>query len=262
MKFILVVFLCIFTATAFAAQKLPADLQGVDVEQRLNQQIPLNLHFKNESGNEVQLGDLLQGKPAILTLVYYDCPMLCTQVLNGLITSLRPISFTPGDQFNIITVSFNPRETPDLAAAKKEAYLKDYARKGAEKGWSFLTGSEESIKKLTDAVGFRYKYDPKINQYAHGTAIMILTPEGKLARYFYGIEFPSNDLRLSLIEASENKIGSLADKVLLYCFHYDPSQGRYSASIMNIIRAGGILTVLCIGGYILITRRKESDHHV
>ena len=262
MKLFFTLLLCAFAATAFAVQKLPVDLQGVDVQQNLNTQIPLDLHFKNETGKDVRIGDLLQGKPAILTLVYYECPMLCTQVLNGLITSLRPVSFTPGDQFNIITVSFNPKETPDLAAAKKQAYLKDYAREGAEKGWFFLTGSEEPIKKLANAVGFHYKYDPTINQYAHGTAIMILTPEGKLARYFYGIEFPSNDLRLSLIEASQNKIGTFADKVLLYCFHYDPSQGKYSASVINIIRAGGILTVLCIGGFIFIMRRKETTHHV
>ena len=262
MKVLLGILICACALTAFAAEKLPAALQGVDVNQNLNQQIPLNLHFKNEAGNDVQIGDLLQGKPAILTLVYYECPMLCTQVLNGLVTSLRPISFTPGDQFNIITISFNPKETPNLAASKKHAYLNDYNRKGAEQGWFFLTGSEDSIQKITSAVGFRYKYDPAINQYAHGTAIMILTPEGKVARYFYGIDYPSNDLRLSLIEASKNKIGSLADKIMLFCFHYDPSQGRYSASVINIIRAGGIATVLCIGGYIFIMRRKELNHHV
>jgi protein SCO1/2 len=262
MKILIVVLLFTFACSAFADQKIPAELQGVDIEQHLNTQIPLDLRFNDETGKEVRFGDLLQGKPAILTLVYYECPMLCTQVLNGLITSLRPISFTPGDQFNIITVSFNPRETPSLAAAKKASYLKDYAREGAERGWFFLTGSQESIAKLTDTAGFRYKYDPKINQYAHSTAIMLLTPDGRIARYFFGIEYPSKDLRLSLVEASQHQIGTIADKVLLFCFHYDPSQGRYSATILNIIRAGGILTILLIGGSILLMRRKERSNHV
>jgi len=263
MKVIFILVLCAsFACSAFAVQKLPADLEGVDVEQRLNTQLPLDLRFQNESGEEVQLGDLLEGKPAILNLVYYECPMLCTQVLNGLITSLRPITFTPGNEFNIITVSFNPKETPALAAKKKESYLKDYAREGAGRGWFFLTGTQESITKLTQTVGFRYKYDPTTNQYAHSTAIIVLTPEGKIARYFYGIEYPSKDLRLSLVEASQNKIGTVADKVLLFCFHYDPSQGRYSATVINIIRAGGILTILLIGGFILIMRRREATNHV
>jgi len=258
----LLILILAFASFAFADNKLPSSLQGVDVEQRLNSQIPLDLHFKNETGKDVTLGDLFQGKPVILTLVYFECPMLCTQVLNGLITTLRPISLTPGEDFNIITVSFNPRETPALAAAKKDSYLKDYARSNAAKGWFFLTGTQESITRLTQAVGFQYRYDPGIKQYAHGTAIMILTPEGKIARYFYGIEYPSRDVRLSLIEASQNQIGTIADKVLLYCFHYDPSQGRYSATVINIIRAGGILTVISLCGFFFILRRKETTNHV
>jgi protein SCO1 len=256
------ILLLMMAASAFAGNKLPSPLQGVDIAQRLNTQVPLDLHFNNEAGKDVVIGDLLQGKPVILTLVYYECPMLCTQVLSGLVTALRPISLTPGKEFNIITVSFNPREKPALAAAKKESYVKDYDRPNAAKGWFFLTGTQESITKLTQAVGFQYNYDPKINQYAHSTAIMILTPEGKLARYFYGIEYPSRDVRLSLIEASQNKIGTIADKVLLFCFHYDPSQGRYSATVINIIRAGGIVTLLCLGGFILKMRRKEMTNHV
>ena len=250
------------TSSALADNAIPAALQGVDIQQRLNTQVPLYLHFNDENGKDVMLGDLLQGKPTILNLVYFECPMLCTQVLNGLVSTLKPITLTPGEEFNILTISFNPAETPALAYAKKQTYLKSYGRKNAEKGWFFLTGKPEAINELTKAVGFQYKYDTNINQYAHGTVIMILTPEGKVSRYFYGIEYPSRDVRLALIEASQNKIGTLADKVLLFCFHYDPSTGRYSATVINIVRAGGILTVLCLCGFILVMRRKEINHHV
>jgi protein SCO1/2 len=257
-----ILILLLLAVTASADNAIPAALQGVDIQQRLNTQVPLYLHFKDENGKDVALANLLQGKPAILNLVYYECPMLCTQVLTGLVTTLKPITFTPGEEFNILTISFNPAETPALAYAKKQTYLKSYGRKNAEKGWFFLTGKPESINELTKSVGFQYKYDTKINQYAHGTVIMILTPEGRVSRYFYGIEYPSRDVRLALIEASQNKIGTLADKVLLFCFHYDPSVGRYSATIINIVRAGGILTVLSLCGFILVMRHKDKTHHV
>jgi len=233
-------------------------LQNVDIEQKLNAQIPVDAQFKNENGKLVRLSDLLNDKPAILTLVYYECPMLCTQVLNGLVSSLRPLSFTPGQEFNIITISFDPMETTSLARSKKLAYLKEYERADASKGWHFLTGDRNSIARVTEAVGFRYMYDQKIDQYAHGSGIMVLTPQGKVARYFYGIEYSTRDLRFALIEASENRIGTIADKVLLYCFHYDPSVGKYSAYAINLIRLGGIVTVLLLGGFILKMRRKEK----
>jgi len=247
-----------YSQALFAQNAIPPILQDVDIEQKLNAQVPLDAQFKDENGKLVRLSDLLNDKPAILTLVYYECPMLCTQVLNGLVSSLRPLSFTPGQEFNIITISFDPTETSNLAHSKKLAYLKEYERVDASKGWHFLTGDAESIARLTKAVGFRYMYDQKIDQYAHGSGIMVLTPQGKVARYFYGIEYSTRDLRFALIEASENRIGSIADKVLLYCFHYDPSVGKYSAYAINLIRLGGVVTVLLLGGFILKMRRKEK----
>jgi protein SCO1 len=255
--------LMLLSTLTFGQSRSPAPLEGVDVEQRLNTQIPMDALFKNENGKEVRIGDLFRGKPVILSLVYYECPMLCTQVLNGLVTSLRPMSFTAGKEFDIITVSFDPEESPQLASNKKSAYIKDYARAGVEKGWHFLTGSQESITRLTRAVGFQYKYDPKIDQFAHASVIMVVTPEGKLSRYFYGIDYSSRDLRWALVDASSNKIGTLADKLLLYCFHYDPTVGKYSAHALNLVRAGGILTILLLGGFILKNaKRKKPDQHV
>jgi protein SCO1 len=250
--------------SVFAQSQIPAPLKNVDVEQLLGAQVPLDAPFKNERGQEVRISDLLNDKPTILTLVYYECPMLCTQVLNGLVTSLRPIPFTPGQEFNIITISFDPGETAALALAKKEAYLKQYGRDHAEEGWHFLTGNQESITKLTSAVGFKYSYDQKIDQYAHASVIMVLTPEGTISRYFYGIEYPSRDLRWALVDASKNKIGTIADRVLLYCFHYDATLGKYSAHAVNLIRLGGVITVLVLGGFILKMRRKDNteNHYV
>ncbi|MCI0605737.1 SCO family protein [bacterium] len=245
-----------------AQNAIPPILQSVDIEQKLNAQIPVDAEFKDENGKSVRLSDLLKGKPAILTLVYYECPMLCTQVLNGLVSSLRPLTFTPGNEFNIITISFDPTETSELARSKKLAYLKEYERTDVSRGWYFLTGDAKSIERVTQAAGFRYMYDQKIDQYAHGSGIMVLTPQGKVARYFYGIEYSTRDLRFALIEASQNRIGSIADKVLLYCFHYDPSVGKYSAYAINLIRLGGIVTVLLLGGFILKMRRKDSVNHV
>ena len=256
--FILTFALCILQFSfADAQNKAPAALQGVGIDQKLNSQLPLDAPFRDENGKIVRLGDLLNGKPAILTLVYYECPMLCTQVLNGLTGSLRVLSFSAGKEFNIITVSFDPGETPALAGGKKRAYLKEYGRPGAEIGWHFLTGDQKSIARLTSAVGFKYNYDPSVDQFAHASAIMVLTPEGKLSRYFYGIEYSIRDLRLALVEASQNKIGSLADQFLLYCFHYDPSTGKYSAFAVNLIRLGGIATVLSLSIFIVAMKRRE-----
>jgi protein SCO1 len=247
---------------ANAQNALPPQLQEVKLEQNLNQQVPLDLRFKDETGKNVQLGDLLEGKPSIVNLAYFDCPMLCSQVAIGLITSLRPVNFSVGKEFNVLTISFDPKDTPDLAAAKKYSYLKDYNRSGAEKGWHFLTGSQKSIEQLTKAIGFKYVYDPKIDQFAHASGIIVLTPEGRISRYFYGIEYASRDLRLALVEASQNKIGNIADEVLLFCFHYDPTTGKYSAAAINFIRLGAIITVLMLGGFIIKMRRKEKSDHV
>jgi protein SCO1/2 len=219
--------------------------------------LPLDLIFSDEAGQAKPLRQNFGEKPAILSFVYYECPMLCTQVLNGQLESLKTLSFDVGKQFHVITVSFDPGETPALAAAKKEIYLKQYSRAGAEAGWHFLTGDTAAIRRLTQAVGFRYQYDPATDQFAHASGIMVITPQGKIARYFYGIEYSPRDLRLALVEASENKIGSPVDQLLLYCFHYDPALGKYGLVIMNVLRLAGIATVLALGTFMLVMFRRD-----
>lgn len=251
---------------------LPAELQGVTIDQRLNAQMPLDVTFRDEEGKEVRLGHYFKDKPVLLNFVYYECPMLCSQVLNGLVQSLKVLGFTPGTEFEVVTISFDPKDTPDLAREKKKNYLREYGRPGAEKGCHFLTGAEPSIKRATDAAGFHYKWIEKDNQFAHAAGIMIATPQGKLARYMYGIEFSSRDLRLALVEASHNKIGSASDKILLYCFHYDPQSGKYSAYVVNFVRAGAVLTIVGLGILVIklnSSRKrkmkaggKEQDQHV
>jgi protein SCO1/2 len=235
----------------------PEVLRNVGIDQKLNEQVPLDLVFRDEFGNLVQLNEYFGQKPVILSLVYYECPMLCTLVLNGLVKTLRTLSFDAGDQFNIITVSFDPEETPALAAGKKRIYLKQYGRAGAEQGWHFLTGDTASIRQLTQAVGFRYHYDAEKDQFAHASGIMVITPQGKLARYFYGIEYSARDLRLALVEAAEGKIGSPVDQVLLYCFHYDPLTGKYGVVIMNVLRLAGIATVAILGTFMFVMFRRD-----
>jgi protein SCO1/2 len=245
-------------SAANASTAVPVILQEVGIDQKLNESIPLGLEFRDESGKTVRLSDYFGKKPVILSLAYYECPMLCTYVLNGLVRSLRPLSFNVGNEFEMITVSFDPTETSQLAAAKKAVYLKEYGRTGAESGWHFLTGDAEPIRQLTKAVGFKYKYDAQDKQFAHASGIMVLTPEGKLARYFYGIEYPSRDLRLALVEASQNKIGSRADQLMLYCFRYDPTTGKYSAYATNFVRLGGILTVIGLSFFVISSLKKEK----
>lgn len=235
----------------------PDVLRQVDFVQRLDTQLPLDLTFRDESGQTVPLRTYFEDKPVILSLAYYECPMLCTLVLNGLTSALRALSFDIGKQFEVVTVSFDPSETAELAAAKKASHLKDYRRPGSEAGWHFLTGDEASIRALTEAVGFRYAYDPATKQYAHAAGIIVATPQGRLSRYFYGVEFAPRDLRLGLIEAANGKIGTLVDQLLLYCFHYDPSTGKYSAVALNSIRAGGLLTVALLGSFIFVMLRRE-----
>lgn len=235
----------------------PDLLKQVGIDQKLNQQIPLNLAFRDEQGKTVQLGEYFSQKPVILTLVYYNCPMLCTQVLNGVESGLKEIPMDIGKQFNVVTVSIDPTEGHVLAQVKQEMYTGMYGRPGASQGWHFLTGDEAQIKRLAAAAGFRYAYDPDTKQFAHASAILIVTPEGKISRYLYGIQFPSRDLRLGLVEASEGKIGSPVDQVLLFCYHYDPSTGKYGLLISHIIQAGGALTVLIIGVVVLVLFRGE-----
>jgi protein SCO1 len=235
----------------------PELLQQVGIDQKLNQTIPLNLTFRDENGATVELGQFFDRKPVILTLVYYNCPMLCTQVLNGVESGLKELPTDIGKQFDVVTVSIDPTESHVLAKVKKEMYVGMYGRPGAAQGWHFLTGDEPQIKQLADAVGFRYGYDPDTKQFAHASVIMLLTPEGKISRYFYGIQYPSRDLRLGLVEASEGKIGTPVDQVLLFCYHYDPATGKYGLLISRVIQAGGALTALILGIAMLILFRGE-----
>jgi protein SCO1/2 len=239
----------------------PPGLEGVGIDQRLNEQVPLNLTFKDEQGKTVKLGDYFhEGRPVILNLVYFQCPMLCTEVLNGLTSALKVIKFVPGKEFEVVTVSIDPRETPQLAANKKEMYLKKLGNPEAAKGWHFLTGEPTQIEALAAAVGFRYRFDAKLNQFAHAAGIMLITPTGKIAQYYYGVEYSAKDMRLGIVEASQNRIGSLADQVLLYCYHYDPRTGRYGATITNIVRLGGLTTVVVLGSALVLLFRQEKRH--
>jgi protein SCO1 len=242
---------------------LPPNLGDVVIDQKLGSQIPLDLAFRDESGRTVALKQYFQpGKPVLLTLVYYDCPMLCTEVLNGETSMLRILKFDPGKDFEVVTVSFDPREKPELAAAKKKVYMQRYGRNAAADGWHFLTGDQESITKLTNAVGFHYKWDDRLQQFAHATAIMVATPQGKLSHYFYGVEYSPKDVRLALVEASDDKIGNPVDQVLLYCYHYDPRTGRYGAVITRVMRVAGVLTILILGSFLLIMFRKDKSRPV
>ena len=235
----------------------PRMLEDVGIDQKLDSQLPLDLVFKDESGASVRLGDYFGKKPIVLSLVYFNCPMLCNQVLNGLTGSMDTLSFDIGKEFEVVTVSFDPRETSELARDKKDTYIKWYKRPGAAEGWHFLTGDKHEIDKLAAAVGFRYRYDPATNQFAHASGIMLATPEGKLARYFYGIEYAPRDLKLGLIEASENKIGSPVDKLLLYCYHYDPASGKYGPVVMKLIRLGGAATMIGFVAMVFWMRRRN-----
>ncbi len=233
----------------------PPGLKNVGIEQHLNEQIPLGLAFRDENGNAVQLGDYFGKRPMILNLVYYQCPMLCGEVLTGLESAMRVLKFDAGKEFDVLTVSFDPKETPEMAAAKKAEYIKRYGRPGAAAGWHFLTGPAASIDALTKAAGFQYQYDPKSGQFAHSTAIMVLTPEGKIAQYYYGVEFAPKDLRLGLIQASQNKIGTVVDQVLLYCYHYDPDTGKYGAIISRVLQLAAGATVLILGTFLIVMFR-------
>jgi len=256
------IFFLLFSISLAPAQMLdsnapPPMLRDVGIDQKLSAPLPLDLSFQDETGQTIQLRQYFGKKPVILAFVYYECPMLCTQVLNGLAESLKTLSFDVGKQFDVITVSFDPGETPKLAAEKKANYLKQYERSSAAAGWHFLTGDSAAIRQLTSAAGFRYKYDAVTDQFAHASGIMVITPQGKIARYFYGIEYPARDLRLALVEASENKIGSPVDQLLLYCFHYDPLTGKYGLVIMNVLRVAGVATVMALGTFMIVMFRRD-----
>ncbi len=239
------------------ASTAPPMLRNVGIKQNLNAQLPLDLIFLNEEGRAVALREYFGKKPVVLAFVYYECPMLCTQILNGLLESVRVLKFDVGEEYEIATVSFDPGETPKLAAEKKKIYLQQYDRAGAEKGWHFLTGDSTAIKALTQAAGFHYRYDPATDQFAHASGILVITPQGKISKYFYGVEYSPRDLRLALVEASENKIGSAVDQLLLYCFHYDPLTGKYSLVVINALRVAGIATVFSLATFMLIMFRRD-----
>jgi len=237
----------------------PGVLQEIGFDQKLGDTIPLDLAFHDETGKEVKLGDYFGKKPVVLSLVYYQCPMLCTISLNGLAGALEVLSFVPGQEFEVLTVSFDPNEGPVLAAAKKKAYMTRYKRPGAAKGWHFLTGSKESVDRLTKAVGFRYVWDAETKQFAHPAGILVATPGGKIANYLFGVEYSPKDLRLALVDAAGGRIGNAVDQVLLFCYQYNPQTGRYSASILNVVRLAGLLTIAALGGFILnATRRRRG----
>ncbi len=243
---------------AAPAPEVPQALRDVGIEQRLGASVPLDLRLRDESGEMVELGSYFGSRPVVLALVYYECPMLCTLVLNGLVSSLKALAFDAGREFDVVAVSFDPEETPALAAAKKETYLHSYRRPNAAAGFHFLTGDAESIRRLAEAVGFRYRYDPASDEFAHAAGITVLTPSGVIARYFYGVEYAPRDLRLGLIEAAEEKIGSAVDQLMLYCFRYDPATGRYSAAVLNLVRLGGVLTVMAFAGFVIVARSRET----
>ncbi|MGH9690557.1 MAG: SCO family protein [Candidatus Acidiferrales bacterium] len=235
----------------------PELLKDVGIDQKLNDTIPLDLTFRDEHGQTVELAHYFGSKPVILTLVYYTCPMLCTQVLNGLDRSLKLIPMSIGKDFNVLTVSIDPTDRPVEAEAKQAMYVGMYGRPGAERGWHFLTGDETQIKQLANAVGFRYAYDAESKQYAHASVIMVLTAEGKISRYFYGVQYPERDVRLGLVDASQGKIGSPVDQVLLFCYHYDPNTGKYGLLISRVIQLAALLTVLVGGVCLYVLFRGE-----
>ena len=232
--------------------QLPPILQNVRYAQKLDSQIPLNLTFRDESGKQVRLDDYFGRKPVVLILAYYRCPMLCSQVLAGATHAFRQLPFRIGQQFNVLTISFDPRETPALAAASKQTYISSYGQPQAAEGWHFLTGQQPQITALTQAVGFHYAWDAQTQQYAHATGIVVLTPSGKVAQYFYGIDYPPQDLRLALVQSSQERIGSLTDQVLLFCSHYDPNSGRYTAIMGRVLQISGAFTLLILGGVLFM----------
>jgi protein SCO1/2 len=239
---------------------LPPALSNIGIDQRLNEQVPLDLQFTDEQGRTVRLGDYFHpGRPVIVSMVYYDCPMLCGEVMQGMASAFKALKFTPGKEYEVVTVSIDPREKHELAAAKKKTFIERLGRPEAAAGWHFLTGQKPQIDALADAIGWHYHYDAKLDQFAHAAGIVLVTPEGKISQYYYGIEYSARDMRLGIIEASQNHIGTVVDKVLLFCYHYDPRSGKYGAVVMNIVRLAGGVTVLVLGGFIAVMFRRDKN---
>lgn len=238
-------------------QPPPSILKNVGIEQKLDAQLPLDLKFRDEMGREVKLGDYFGKRPVVLSMVYYECPMLCGEVLNGEASVFSALKFDIGKEYDVVTVSFDPTEGPELARGKKRTYVERYARPGGAEGWHFLTGPKESVEKLTNAVGFKYAWDEQTKQFAHAAAIMVVKPDGKIAQYFYGVEYSPKDLRFGIVQASQGKVGNVVDQVLLYCYHYDPRTGKYGAVVSRVLQVAGGLTVLILGGFLLMMFRLE-----
>jgi len=245
------------SGTGPAAGNMPSVLENVGFQPQLNAHLPLDLAFRDEAGRDVQLRRYFTEKPVLLALVYYGCPMLCNQTEQGVVGALRMLSFRPGRDYEVVFVSFDPRESRELAAQKKESAMTHFRRPETANGWHFLTGRKESIDALTNGANFRYSFDQKSNLFAHASGIMLLTPDGRISRYFYGVEYPARDIRLGLVDASAGKIGTPVDRALLFCYQYDPTSARYSASILKIIRLGGVLTMLALVAGILVFRRRD-----
>ncbi|MCC6590741.1 MAG: SCO family protein [Bryobacterales bacterium] len=242
--------------------ELPRQLKNVGIDQQLNSQLPLDAMFKDEKGRLQPFRNYLTGRPAILALVYYECPMLCTMTLNGLLRTLRPMSLNVGEHFDVIAVSFDPADTPQGAEKKRFEFVERYNRPESERGWKFLTGDEANIKRLTDAAGYRFSRDPQTGQWAHASGLVVVTPDGKVSKYFYGVEYSARDLRFSLVEASQGKVGNAVDQVLLFCFHYDPTTGKYGILITKLLRTGAALTVLGLLAFWFLNRRgRRGKYH-
>ena len=236
----------------------PPQLKDVTFRQKLNDTLPLDAMFKDENGNPVALGTYFGHRPVVLAFVYYSCPMLCTQVMNGISSALKVLPFKAGEDFDVVLVSFDPRDTPAIAAGKKQAHLQYWSVETTASAWHFLTGDEATIKRVTAAAGFNYRWDEPTAQFAHVSGVLVVNPDGKLSRYFYGVEYSPKDLRLALVESGQGHVGSAVDELLLYCYHYDPSSGKYGVVVMNLIRLGGVLTMLAMGSFILLNRRRDA----
>lgn len=245
-------------AGGIVASNVPPQFKEVTFAQRLGQRLPLDARFADESGRSVALGEYFGKKPVIVAFVYYQCPMLCSQIMNGISSTLKVLPFTPGRDFDVVLISFDPRDTPEAANAKKRAHLDHWSSRDTSNAWHFLTGDEGAIRTVTSAAGFTYEWDPQTQQFAHVSGLLVANADGTLSRYFYGVEFSPRDLRLALVDSGNGKIGSVVDELLLYCFQYDPSHGKYGAVFMNILRLGGALTVTLIVGFIVLMRWRES----
>ena len=240
-------------------------LSGVAFDQRLDAAVPLSTVFRDENGKSVQLSSFFHGKPVILATVYYSCPMLCSQILSGIVRSLRPLSLVPGRDFEIVAISINPAETPQDAKTKQELYSHNFSKTAGTDGWNFLVGAEPSIRAVTDAIGFHYKYDPETKMYFHASGITVLTPEGRVSRYLYGVDYEPKDVKLALMESSQRRIGSAVDQVLLFCYHYDPKTGKYGAAVMNLLKlTAGILLAIMVGLLVWLWRRdiRQYSHRL